>query len=108
MSPRAKAFVQWATAIPLVFVLGVVSVSVSWKTNTDRTIAQHTDSIYVNAIKYEATNERIVELQALYANSRNRVELLEIRIDTLYTRNRVSEGILRELYRYQTGKDWEE
>lgn len=99
MNPRSWSLGQIMTAGMLVFVLGVVSASASWKTNVDRTNVAQSDSIYVNAIKYEALQEYCIQLQAV-----NRVQTE--RIESLETVDMTSENILRDLYKHETGEDW--
>lgn len=83
----------------LIFVLGVTTAGASWKTNVDRTNCAQSDSIYVNARKYEALQESCIQLQAVNRAQTERLDILE-------THGQTSEKILRDLYRHETGEDW--
>ena len=101
MNPRNWSINQFATAGMLIFVLGIATAGASWKTNVERTQVQQSDSIYVNAIKYEALQEYCVQLQAVNGVQTEQIESLEAHGQT-------SEKILRDLYRHETGEDWNE
>ena len=101
MTAKAKTLTQWIAAIPLVFVLGFVYAGTSWKASVDNTNCTQSDSIYVNAVKYGALQEYCVQLQAVNRAQTERIESLEIS-------RGASENILRELYRHQVGREWEE
>lgn len=85
----------------LIFILGVTTAGASWKTNVDRTNGAQSDSIYVNAVKYHELQEFCVQLQAVNRTQTERLESLE-------THGMISERILRDLYKLETGRDWDE
>ena len=101
MNPRNWSINQFATAGMLIFVLGIATAGASWKTNVERTQVQQSDSIYVNAVKYEALQQFCVQLQAVNRTQTERLESLE-------SHSKTSEQILRDLYRHETGQDWNE
>jgi hypothetical protein len=104
MNPRDWSLGQWIAAVPLIFVLGVVTAGASWKTNVDRTNCAQSDSITVNAEKYECLANGYVALQASDRVLVERVSILEARVDSMYAQNmKIQEAIYYEL----TGEEWQ-
>ena len=88
------------TAGMLVFLLGITSASVQWKTNVDRTNLAQSDSIYINAHKYEALQEYCIQIQAVNRAQTERLYALEVS-------STIGVEILLDLYKQETGKEWE-
>ena len=105
MTENNRKLTKWLTAIPITFILGAVTFGATWKTNVDRTNTAQTDSIYVNAVKYECLVEGYTALQYSDRVLTERVTILEARVDEIYKQNMaIQEAIFFEL----TGEEWEQ
>lgn len=88
MSPEKKRNIfKWAATLPATFVLGVLYIGIDWKGDIEHTLEDHSDSIYVNAEKYEMLEERVIELQTLYTEYRARIESIEAQADSILLEN---------------------
>ena len=105
MNPRKWSFGQFATAGMLIFIFGIITAGTSWKTNVDRTNCAQSDSIYVNAVKYEMLQEYCVQLQAVDRVQTQRLNSMEALLESS---SKNTEAMLREMYYNQMGREWEE
>jgi len=103
--PATYTFKDLIVAIPVVFLLGVVATTASWRTGVDRTNCAQSDSIYVNAEKYDVIEAGYIQLQAVTRIQTSRIEILESRVDTLYARGL---DIQKAIYYELTGHEWEQ
>jgi len=100
---RAATYITGAV---LLTIAAVVFASGQWQATVNATLCDHDDHIDLHCGKIEANENRAVELQALYYAQRDRIELLEARVDTLYSRSSIGNQVLMDLYEYQTGQEW--